>query len=287
MAAQARVLSTEAQSTNGLECWRRRHRLRAWVQASVYITRLARWRSWFESAAVETLPAVVEHLTAQGIGPAAAEAALSRNTPRPWPQAVAKTVQSGIQRWISGRLEEPPAGWAETRMRSKLARWRLSGFPRVHATRALAALRSLQSLVTPRVQAAVLSTLYNRWVTDRRFQRGRGSCRLGCTADDSIEHYLRCEVVHSFAHRRLGLRLSREERWEVLLFVRAPSEHGHSSRLLQKLSILIYAVYRVVNALRHCHPLPPEELDRALQQAVTEAVRGHRQSSLAASFLWR
>lgn len=85
------------------------------------------------------------------------------------------------------------------------------GNPRTQACRVIRRLEALRSLVPPRVTAAVFSTIWNSWATARRFQKRSCSsnrCVLGCPgrAEDSLEHYGRCQVVLGFACRRLNLR---------------------------------------------------------------------------------
>ena len=159
-------------------------------------------------------------------------------------------------------------------MRHKLTRWNLSGFPRHNARRALSNLRRLQGLVPPRVHSAVLGSLFNRWVTAKRFQQASRPCRLGCAGDDKIEHYLRCRILHSFAARRLDLHILPEHRWPALLLV-----HEHSDLQLTRIAVFHYVAYRAVNIIRHKRPRldvdSDAERDRLLQQLVVEAVRGH------------
>eukprot|EP00959_Pyramimonas_sp_CCMP1952_P188673 3946033-Pyramimonas_sp.AAC.1 len=70
-------------------------------------------------------------------------------------------------------------------------------------------LQHLAPLVPPRVWASVLRTLWNGWVTARRWPGGPmagSSCIFGCRhARDSIEHYASCDAVADFARRRLGI----------------------------------------------------------------------------------
>ena len=96
----------------------------------------------------------------------------------------------------------------EHRMRHKLQRWNLMVLPRWAATRALDRLNYLHKHAPPRVSAAALSTLWNRWTTARRFQFFSPCC-LGCsdTAADSIEHYAHCPLVRRAAETELRLQL--------------------------------------------------------------------------------
>eukprot|EP00400_MALV-I_sp_L67-5_P000289 gene289-782_t len=80
------------------------------------------------------------------------------------------------------------------RIRDKLTRWKLLGFPRILAERALNILRVAFALVPPRVAQAYFSLLWNGWTTQRRFQRSR-RCVM-CNEPqitDAIEHYICCK----------------------------------------------------------------------------------------------
>ena len=279
IAAQARVGHQEAVRIGGLELPRRRQTLADEMESSVHIVRVARWRSWFNASHAGVLIAATAELVRRGAGPRHAEEALSAGSPRPWTRQLASRVKGHLQRWMCSRLETPPPGHTEERMRHKLARWRLSGFPRLVAWRILGRLRGLRALVAPRVQVAVLSSLFNRWVTGRRFQRQCGGrCALGCEGDDSLEHYLRCRVGRAFAARCLDLHLTSAECWECMMLAQPPAGHGDTPLTWQRVAILHYALYRVVHARLHC-ALPDEQVNRALRQAVTEAVRGHPASA--------
>ena len=277
MASQARVLAFEGHVSGGLRVMERHCDLLRALQSTDYLVRAAIWREWFAAAPCSIIVSSVQKLQAQRRGPAEAISALSQNTPRPWPRSLALAVRRGVQRWISGQLEEAPVGWVEERMRHKVERWKISGFPRRYVPRILSALGRLAGLVPPRVQVAVLSSLYNRWVTERRFQRHGGVCRFGCGGDDSIEHYLCCARLRDFGPRRLGLRLRAEERWEVMLLARDAAFHGCRDGALQRIALLHYVGYRGLNTLRH-HPhllRGGQGLDGLFQQCLVEGIRGH------------
>ena len=81
-------------------------------------------------------------------------------------------------------------GYAEKRLRLKLARWKSFNSPDptgVVVRRAVDRLSRVFKLTSPRVASSLLSTYYNRWTTSRRFQ-GSGPCRMCGKGEDSIEH---------------------------------------------------------------------------------------------------
>jgi len=117
---------------------------------------------------------------------------LSGGTPHPWPRSITLHVRSETQRFIYARLLPPPNGCAEQHLRQI----HLADPPRIVADRVLRRIRYLAACVPPRVLAAVVSTIWNRWTTARGFQKRftpACCCLLGCPrrAEDPIEHYLR------------------------------------------------------------------------------------------------
>ena len=189
-------------------------------------------------------------------------------------------------------LAAPKAGWPQERLRHKLQRWRLPGTPRAVTDRVLKRLRALEALVPPRVHAAVLSTLWNRWVTARRYQR-RSSvecrCLLGCPpqAEDSIEHYLRCPAVLDVGRRRLAMNMNSQESLPYLLLATGPPALFSLDSWLTRCALLVYAVYRTTNAARHSCPFVGEEARRALVEALYEGARGHGKATVVADGCFR
>ncbi|CAK0844109.1 unnamed protein product [Prorocentrum cordatum] len=158
-----------------------------------------------------------------------------------WPNECRKGFQRELYRQIAAARAPNP----EVRMRYKLTRWLLPGYPARTSRQVLRNLQRLQTLVAPRLSAACLSTLWNRWTTARRFQvRGatRFICWLGCGPgpEDSVEHYLLCPSIRAVAARELRLRAYE---WEHLLF--AGSDVDDES--FTCLALLVYAAYNTFN----------------------------------------
>ena len=164
----------------------------------------------------------------------------------------------------------------ENRIRHRIQRWQFPD-PIGHvARRALRRLKSAFSLVTPRVAAVLLRTLFNGWCTARRFQE-EGVCILGCCGEarDSIEHYSRCPVQVRFATR----------------YLRIPSHHvgspqsfmcmdkGLDEPLFTLLLLNLYATYTCRNLLKH-HRDPSRSRDKCtcMLQIVKQGVFGHKAS---------
>jgi len=105
-----------------------------------------------------------------------------------------------FQRTVTKELGAKVSIDSKSRMRSKLDRWNLPGIPRVTASRCLEALAVLKRRSPPKIAAAFLRTLWNGWLTGRRFQMFRG-CMFRCGEfyhEDSLEHYSSCATIHKF-----------------------------------------------------------------------------------------
>ena len=172
-------------------------------------------------------------------------------------------------------------------MRRKLQRWGLPGFPRRSAASAARLLVQLRGSVAPRVQVAVLRTIFNGWVTGRRFQRRyEGLCCFARGGDNMVEHYLRCRVVRDFAWRRLRLDLPPDRCWPWLLLAATPDDIHCSRHFTQRLAILHYVIYRVVHRMRHLEGPARDDHFGCLGQALVEAVLGHPSSTRLLSEIW-
>jgi hypothetical protein len=139
-------------------------------------------------------------------------------------------------------------------------------------------LRQLRQLVPPRVSAAVLSTIFNRWTTARRMRHSRRSdttCLLGCspTAADSIEHYVNCPIWHRWQKARLGDRLEQT----ILAHIMLATPMKKTRISLQAAGV--YVLYRTVNHLRHQPPMPQDRRNEYvwhyMHQTLHEAIKGH------------
>ena len=201
---------------------------------------------------------------------------------------MALRVRARFQSSATRLLRMQSAYDAQARMRARLERWKLPGFPRVVARKALLHLRQVRALAPPRVGAAVLSTMWNRWTTARRFQKS-GKCVFGCspTACDSIEHYACCTVVREVALRHLRLRL-RAPPDAVADFVLADTIplQPHPQSVLTRLALLIYAVYSAFNAARHQPDTTPAVAAGMMHQAILQGAQGHRAAERVLRELW-
>ena len=123
--------------------------------------------------------------------------------------------------------------------------------------------------------------MWNGWTTARRFQQVK-PCVFGCGSmcnADSIEHYARCTVTIDAARNFVGLQRSHYSTW-LGDFVVLGLNHGKvDGKILTLRAIVVYAVMRTTNLLRH-HPTTEDDAATDMvQQFAKEAVRGHGKAS--------
>ena len=94
-------------------------------------------------------------------------------------------------------------------------------------------------------------------------------------AEDSIEHYARCSVVREAGRTILGLQESSYDKWLGNFVTLGVNSGRVDDSTLTLRAVLVYAVFRTTNHLRH-RPLNRRELVwDMVRQFAKEAVRGH------------
>ena len=223
-----------------------------------------------------TLSVVEEHARC-GVHVHAARAALGGGVTGPFTEQQDKIVRKNTQKWLVRRILSRDGYCAEQRLRGRLERWRLAGPAERIARTVLRQLGVLKRLVPPRLRAATLSTILNRWTTDRRMRHIRGHqrpCVFGCspTARDSVEHYFYCHVFRGWATSRLGTNAASCSLAHGLLAVNMTDQQ------LKVQAVMTYVLYRAVNQVRRRDFDTVEDRTRAsraiMEQLVHEAVRG-------------
>ena len=196
-----------------------------------------------------------------------------------------KECQKTVYRYFSLSRMPDPVG----RVRKKMERWELqngnlhqhlpgplkSHMPDSLARKFLRNIGLMAQLAPPRVPFACFSTTWNRWATHRRFQkREQGKCLLGCRgeAEDSIEHYCRCQIVREVCRRKLNLHPDQFANMHAFTLC---SWDIKSKEDLCMLGLLIYAVYSCTNNRRH-QPEHNRDAVEELMQYVREGAKGHK-----------
>jgi hypothetical protein len=230
-----------------------------------YRERLDLWRDWYDSSFALVLHRALEEAARLQVFPAVvfdSVNSLQRQA------RMRRDRRAGFQQELYRQLLAHPQLKlnVEERFRVKLARWGLPTPIGILSRRAKNRFVHLSSLVPPRVLSAVFRTLWNGWCTARRFQRVSPCC-LGCDdiAQDSIEHYCRCPVMHEFAFRRFGLKSSRFTPEHFLCIAK-----GMSDADLIAMAAVVYATYRATSFYRG-RPRPGKT---KVQDALEEYCKG-------------
>lgn len=280
-AIHLRVAVHENAQHGGLQLRRRSAALQAARLHTTHPDREFRLRAWYENAHSDILLQSVRALRARGITTIAVEDAAAGTAVRPWTPAQAVQVRRGFQKAARRMALAGDTYDALAWHRRKLERW---GFmDRRQAARSLARLKELHSLVPPRVLAAAIGCMWNRWPTSRRKQRRGCQCLLGCgVGEDSVEHYNGCRLTRLAARRWLGMefRVSLPmEHW--MLVAPTCSEVEEVPGWWGRIALLQYAVQRVTNAARDGHRVRLAEVEilRALRQGLLEGARGHHKAT--------
>ena len=200
-----------------------------------------------------------------------------------------KTLQAKrkIQKHLTIRIQKTTRKSQHHRIRDKLARWKIEGLPRQAAEDYQKFLKELVTPTPPRVRAAVISTAWNRWATERRWQRRNAEnkcCVFQCRpeAEDSIEHYQHCPIIQE-AHWR-HIRLRPDGRGSLL-----PAwilGRGLCKEDKVRAAIGAYATYRTFNLQKFGQKLSQEEVIEAFGQYVREAALRHRKAEAIILSTW-
>ena len=182
----------------GVKIWGREQVL----MNSPYLDRIvwwSRWRKWSIARALKDNKDKLENI---GISAKDIESGIKGEAKNCSIRELRNTRNS-FQKTATMAIKGKEVDTSIDRVRGKVERWNLPPNRRTAAERVLRRQIARKGKVAPRVEAAVFSTIWNRWCTARRHQNRaecHNRCLLGCGgyAEDSIEHYCRCQVVKQF-----------------------------------------------------------------------------------------
>jgi hypothetical protein len=187
-------------------------------------------------------------------------------------------LQSAALRAIKAAVRPP----ATERMRYKLERWRsihfgLTGLPGHFAPMIVRRITKLGKLVNPRVHAATFSTMWNRWYTHRRRQKSRDASnkcvfKCGGDAEDSIEHYCKCPIVHRVAMHVMHFDYPNESALNIWML--NSSWHDDDTNL-KGIGLLVYGCYMAFNTIRHNGITCGEQAFHCITQHCKQGAMGH------------
>ena len=274
-AAKLRLATNDNRREGGLQLGSRMAEIQAAARSLTFPARAG----WLETWRNDSIPNVLEEnrhdLIARGIDgkDMLRELASKLEATKP-PGEASELARRRLQKAIRDRLQSASEYNTHDRIRSKLTRWNFEGLPRQVADRFELNLKRASKMIQPRVTAAVFGTAWNRWCTERRFQRRSSPCnfcKLGCggAAEDSIEHYSRCKVLKECHATEFGIKSS----WLFPQWIGVHDDCKSDGGLVCG-AVGAYASYRTTNAARHAGGMSAEAAKRAFHQAITEAVAG-------------
>jgi len=244
--------------------------------------RIVHWSGWYERSCCKVLTDNFHYMQGIGIGPTAIYKELSGKPIASWDGDDMKRVKKCFQRATLRMLKAHNAPQPVERIRQKTDRWRncpygLTGHPGLSAPLIHKHLSKLAKLTPPRIRAAVFKSLWNGWATHRRFQqrmKASNICVFGCsqTAEDSIEHYCRCEVACRAARQLLHISYAPVQALDIWTLNSAWLDND---RLLVSIAILIYGVYNAFNTIRHNGSCDSDEAYDIIRQHCIQATLGH------------
>ena len=280
LAAKARVRKLDAVAHGGHKIGVRTEELCNLMAVHNFPQRSGGWKEhWYNKAFVRNLKDIDGKFAALGLSIRDLETELRSTIEEEDPCKSAMAFKKSYQRSMRAAIKGKRICDAEGRMRYKLDRWNFDAFPRVCVREALNSLRHVGKSAPPRVAAAVLGTMWNRWATSRRIKTaGRvAQCKFGCVDhEDSIEHYSVCPVIGDFAKRYLRLQQNtwvKERR--LRFFLMDPEMKRETADSRTRGAILLYAVYRTLNIARHSKNPSSRVIREMLPQSAKEGVKGH------------
>ena len=128
---------------------------------TVQQVRAVHFRTWLDAHAPTVVRNAVREAGAQGVTAIAARKAITQVDVGPLTVPQARHFKARTQRWYAAQLQSHDGYYVEARLRHRLQRWRLEGFPGRNARCVASQLLRSKKLLPPRVRAAVLSTILN------------------------------------------------------------------------------------------------------------------------------
>ena len=246
------------------------------------------FRRWLDLAPAAVVYRAVDTLRAEGIDPKQVYRDARDGASGGDAAKRADEAKRSIQRRILVAVRRRSVPDMHYRIRDRLARWNLMGVPRATAEEFRQHAETLRKAAPPRVRAAVLSTAWNRWTTERRFQRRGGAanhCVFGCggEAEDSLEHYARCGVLRAvhWRHLRIGPD-STGSLLPKLILGRDLADKKEKTRA----ALGAYASFRAYNLQKHGAAVPKEEVHESFGQFLREGAMGHQGAETALTTTW-
>jgi hypothetical protein len=235
------------------------HELHKCMRQTDHIDRLAAYRLWYEGNYCLNLVRNVHALQQIGVHADDIYRGITRKHPNDLSHEDLGHIYTSFQREVVRAIKKKQAPDVCQRIRHKLERWRdipygITGAPGIYSRIIHRRMHALAKIVPPRIHSAVLHTLFNGWVTHRRLQRRKwptNRCVFRCSleaAEDSLEHYCRCEVVQKVAKHTFHMSYPADQ---ALNLWSLNSNYVDTEHNMLSVTLLIYGTYNAFNTLRH------------------------------------
>jgi len=235
----------------------RHHALANAMSSTSFTDRIIHWNKWYKHNYCSVLVENINFPKGKGITTSSIYASITSQNDH-WSEEQVDKIKCEFQRAAIRAIKAKEAPNRVARIRHKVERWQgvpygLFGLPGHSSPLIARHLALLAKIATPRVHAAVFTTLWNGWCSHRRFQQRQKSSNVclflcGGAAEDSLEHYCRCPIVMRVATHTFRFSYPREGALNLwLLNSRWLDDAGN----LLSLGLLTYGVYMAFNTIRH------------------------------------
>jgi hypothetical protein len=260
------------------------HLLRRCMVESHHMERLAYYKAWYENNYCLNLVNKVQEMHRMGINATDVFQDIICKNLSDFDDDDVMNIRMKFQRSVVIAIKNAIKPDACQRIRYKLARWHnipygLTGLPGTYSRSIHRRMLELARRVPPRVHAAVLHTLFNGWVTHRRLQRRKwptNKCVFKCNelgeAEDSLEHYCRCDVVHKVARHIFHISYPDEQGLDLWAL---NSKFVDNPENMLSVAMLQYGVYNAFNTLRYSPVGSSQQAFHCIVQHCKQGAFGH------------
>ena len=264
------------------------------LNRSRYVSRIDKWGDWYNNNLCKNLVFNSRWLAQNSIHAPDIIAEILGHRARSWDAEDMAKIKNKFQKTAVAAIKQLFAPPARARIRAKLERWRgvpfgLTGQPGQYMYSIHRRLLLIAKEVPPRVHAAVFRTLFNGWCTRRRFQQRASTsnvCAFKCshTAEDSLEHYVRCPAALRAARNYLHLQYPVEMALDIWLLNSAWLDLPD---IRMGISLLIYGIYSAYNTLRYGGVSSEQQAHHLIVQHCKQGAFGHAKAMKYLDSRWR
>ena len=195
--AMLRTAIWENAPEGGIPWANMQHEHQTRLNNTIHLTRSAKQADWHRNHMATTVHKHTQEMRKQhGIDRTSIRQDLTKAAPLPLNREDHLRWKNKTQNHIHTILRKSSPYNTTEKLRARLHKWRLPGFPRIHTERCRNNLNLVMSHLAPRIGLTCWRTIYRRWTTAGRMGNKGHHCLMGCADyDDSIVHYSRCRII--------------------------------------------------------------------------------------------